>query len=80
MEKSRPLVFLSLLLLLISYQLLPWMTSCLGDGLRTRLPSLSVLPGSCDCVNRLPLLPGLKRSLLRLPSGCERDDEVRAVM
>lgn len=71
MEQSRPLVFQSHLLLLNSCQLLPRLTSCLDGGLRARLTSLSVLPGSCDRVNRLPFLPGLNRSLLRLPSGCE---------
>lgn len=70
-EQGRPLVFLSPLLLLIRCQLLPRLTDCLDDGLRASLLSLSVLPGYCDCVNRLPLLPGLNESLLRLPSGCE---------
>lgn len=71
MEQGRPLFILSPLLLLVRCQLLPRPTGCLGDGLRASLPSLSVLPGYCDCVNRLPLLPGLNEILLRLPSGCE---------
>lgn len=71
MEQSRPLVFHSLLLLLNSRQLLPRLTSCLDDGLRASLPSLSDLPGSCDCVNRLPSFPGLNRRLLRLSFGCK---------
>lgn len=67
-EQGRPLVFLSTF---VRCQLLPRLTCCLGDGFRASLPSLSVLPGYCDCVNRLPLLPGLNERLLRLPSGCK---------
>lgn len=71
MEQSKPFVFRSLLLLLMSCQLLPWLTSCLGDGLRVLQPRVRVLPGLCDSVNRLALLPGLKRSLIRLISDYE---------
>lgn len=57
------------MLLLITLLTSPSLTDCLGDGLRAGLPSLSVLPGFCDCVNRLPLL---KRLNERLFSGCEQ--------
>lgn len=70
-EQGRPLVLFSPLLLLVRRQLLPWLTDCLGDGLRASLPSPSALPW--DCGNRLPLL--LNGNLLRLPPGCEEMTE-----
>lgn len=71
-QQSRPLVFLSpLLLLLIRCQLLPRLTVCLDDGLRAILHNVGVLPGHCYCANRLPGLPGLNKRLLRLFSGCK---------
>lgn len=68
MEQIKPFVFRSLLLLLMSCQLLPWLTGCLGDALIASQPRVRLLPGLCDSVKRLALVPGLKRSLIRLIS------------
>lgn len=63
-QKNKPFIFRSLLVIVIARQILPRLTDCLDNGLRTSSPSLRA--------NSTPLLfPGLSEILLKLPSGCE---------
>lgn len=65
-QKNKPFIFRSpLLVIVIARQILPRLTDCLDNGLRTSSPSLRA--------NSTPLLllPGLSEILLKLPSGYE---------